>query len=223
MNRRGQVFPCKVESCQSISQNFNKTLNHTWDKHGLRPGFFYKCEISDCTRRYTNIQSFRRHVKEKHVWFYDKHLRRYERGSLRHDILMPVDNVLEAEHENFNQDEVMGNEEQIEGDDNGKGEKEILSYKNFNHDLVVANFLLGLRENFNTTTEAMSFVSEKNHEKICLEQKIRISMIRESFKRNHEGFQIGYETEMIMDCVSPLASAFDKFKGKKSVYEFIRR
>ena len=117
-------------------------------------------------------------MNKKHVWFYDKHLRRYERGSLRHDILMPVDNVLEAEHENFNQDEVMGNEKQIEGDDNSKGEEEILSYKNVNHDLVVANFLLALRENFNTTTEAILFVSEKIHEIICLEQKIRISMIR---------------------------------------------
>ena len=68
-------------------------------------------------------------MKEKHVWFYDKRLRRYERGSLRHDILMPVDNVLEAEHENFNQDEVMGKEEQIESDDNSKGEEKILSYK----------------------------------------------------------------------------------------------
>ena len=48
-------------------------------------------------------------------------------------------------------------------------------------------------------------------------------MIRESLKRNHEGFQIDYETEMIMDCVSPFASAFDKFKGKKSVDEFIQR
>ena len=51
-------------------------------------------------------------MKEKDVWFYDKNLRRYERGSLRHDILMQVDNVLEAELENFNQDEVMGNKEQ---------------------------------------------------------------------------------------------------------------
>ena len=119
VNQKGQMFHCKVEGpVQYISQNFNKT----WDKHGLRPGFFYRCEISDCTRRYTNIQSFRRHVKEKHVWFYDKHLRRYKRGSLRHDILMPVDNVLEAKHGNFNQDEVMDNEEQIEGDDNSKGE-----------------------------------------------------------------------------------------------------
>ena len=41
---------------------------------------------------------------------------------------MTVDNFLEAEHENFNQDEVMGNEEQIEGDDNSEGGEEILSY-----------------------------------------------------------------------------------------------
>ena len=134
---------------------------------------------------------------------------------------MPVDNVLEVEHENFNQDEVMSNKEQIEGDDNSEGEEETLIYKNFNHDLVVANFLLGLRENVNTTTEAISFVSEKNHEIICLEQKICISVITESLKRNHEGFQINYETEMIIDCVSPFASAFDKFKVKKSVHEFI--
>ena len=33
---------------------------------------------------------------------------------MRNDILKPVDNVREAEHENVNQDEVMGNEEQIE-------------------------------------------------------------------------------------------------------------
>ena len=46
-------------------------------------------------------------------------------------------------------------------------------------------------------------------------------MIRESLKRNHEGFQIDYETEMIMDFVSPFA--FDKFKGKKSVDNYIQR
>ena len=102
VNQRGQIFHWKVEPCQCISQNFNKTLNHTWGKQDLRPGFFYRCENSDCTRRYANIQSFGRDMKEKHVWFYDKHLRRYERGSLRHDILIRVDNFLEAEHENFN-------------------------------------------------------------------------------------------------------------------------
>ena len=66
----------------------------------------------------------------------------------------------------------MGNEGQIESDINSEREEEILSYKYFNHDLVVANFLLGLRENFNIITEVISFVSKKIHELICLEQKI---------------------------------------------------
>ena len=125
VNQRGQIFHCKVEPCRYISRNFNKTLNLNliWEKHGLIPVFFYRCAIFDCTRRYTNIQSFRRHVKEKHVWFYHKHLRRYERGSLRHDILMTVDNFLEEEHENLNQDEVVGNKEQIEADNNSEGEE----------------------------------------------------------------------------------------------------
>ena len=74
---------------------------------------------------------------------------------------MTVDNFLEAEHENLNQDVVIGNEGRIESDDNSQGEEEILSYKDFNYDLVVANFLSGLRENFNTTTEAISFLSWK--------------------------------------------------------------
>ena len=46
------------------------------------------------------------------LWQTSEALRK--RGTLRNDILKPVDNVLEAEHENVNQDEVMGNEEQIE-------------------------------------------------------------------------------------------------------------
>ena len=74
---------------------------------------------------------------------------------------MTADNFLEAEHKNFNQGVVIGNQGRIEGDDNSEGEEEILSYKDFNYDLVVANFLLGLRKNFNTTTEAISFLSWK--------------------------------------------------------------
>ena len=74
---------------------------------------------------------------------------------------MTVDNFLEAEHENFNQGVVVGNEGRIEADDNSEGEEEILSYKDFNYDLVVANFLLGFRKNLNTTTEAISFLSWK--------------------------------------------------------------
>ena len=40
---------------------------------------------------------------------------------------MTVDNFLEAEHKNFNQGVVVGNEGRIEADDNSEGEEEILS------------------------------------------------------------------------------------------------
>ena len=58
--------------------------------------------------------------------------------------------------------------------------EEVLLYEDFNQDVIVGSFLLGLRENFNTTSEAICFVSEKVNEIICLEIKIRISMIKES-------------------------------------------
>ena len=48
-------------------------------------------------------------------------------------------------------------------------------------------------------------------------------MIKESLRRNHDNFLIDYETELIMDCVSPFAQSFEKFTGKKSLDEFIQK
>ena len=104
----------------------------------------------------------------------------------------------------------------------GNGE-EVLHYEDFNQDVIVGSFLLGLRENFKTATEVIYFVSEKVNEIICLETKIRVSMIKESLRRNHDNFLIDYETELIMDCVSPFAESFEKFTGKKSLDEFIQK
>ena len=72
----------------------------------------FKPEISDCTRKYTHVQSFWRFVKENRAQFYEKHLRPYEESSLKHSIVLPNDNILEKEFENFNQDEV-GNKEPL--------------------------------------------------------------------------------------------------------------
>ena len=59
------------------------------------------------------------------------------------------DNFLEQEFENFNRDE-MGSENPLGKDNNGgEEEKKTLSYEDFNHNLVVTNFLLGLREKYN--------------------------------------------------------------------------
>ena len=60
--------------------------------------------------------------------------------SLKHSIDLPNDNFLEQEYENFNQKEV-GSEELLGDDNNGEEEEyHSLSYKDFNHNLLVNNF-----------------------------------------------------------------------------------
>ena len=61
-------------------------------------------------------------MKENHVWFYEKHLRRGEESSLKHSIVWPNDNFLEQEFENWNRDEV-GNEESLDDDNNVEEKK----------------------------------------------------------------------------------------------------
>ena len=41
----------------------------------LAHNFSFKCEISSCTKRYTNLQSFRRKVKSKHCCFFEQHMK----------------------------------------------------------------------------------------------------------------------------------------------------
>ena len=60
--------------------------------------------------------------EKNRVWFYEKHLRCYEESNLKHSIVLPNDNILEQEFENFNRDEV-GNEEPLDGDNNGEEEE----------------------------------------------------------------------------------------------------
>ena len=76
MNDLGiRKFRCKFVQCTYESASFNKVLSHIWDKHGLSPNFSFKCEISCCTRAYSNLQSYRRHVKAKHTWFFEQHMK----------------------------------------------------------------------------------------------------------------------------------------------------
>ena len=71
-----RIFYCKYPEYSSIS--FNRVLNHSWERHNsISQGFEYKCDISSCTRKYSNIQSFKRHLKSHHSWFYDSFVRPY--------------------------------------------------------------------------------------------------------------------------------------------------
>ena len=80
--------------------------------------------MSDCTRKYTYVRRFRRFLKENHVQFYEKHLKRCVELSLKHSIILPNDNFLEQEFENFNRKEVGSKDPLGDDDDNGEEEEQ---------------------------------------------------------------------------------------------------
>ena len=63
-------------------------------------------------------------MKENHVLFYEKHLRRCEESGFKHSIVLPNDDILEQEFENFNPDEVV-NKVPLGDDNNEKLNKRI--------------------------------------------------------------------------------------------------
>ena len=69
-----------------------------------------------------HVQSFWAFLIKNHVRFYEKHLRRCQETSFKHNIVVPNDNFLEQEFENFNRDKV-GNEEPLGDDRNGEEEE----------------------------------------------------------------------------------------------------
>ena len=67
-------FACRFKDCNYTTSNFNRLMNHCWDKHSLDQGFAYKYDVSSCSSKFTNIQILRRHLKSKHLWFLEKYL-----------------------------------------------------------------------------------------------------------------------------------------------------
>ena len=69
------IFHCKYRNCHHYSSNFNRLLNHVWDRQKNYLSFNYACGVSSRTSTYTNLQSYMTHVKSKHKWFYEKHVK----------------------------------------------------------------------------------------------------------------------------------------------------
>ena len=86
-----RIFYCKYHECEYSSISFNRVLNHAWERHSISQGFEYKCDISSCTGKYTNMQSFRRHLKSHHSCFYDSFVRRF--AGENHNCQLEVDEV----------------------------------------------------------------------------------------------------------------------------------
>ena len=100
---------------------------------------------------------------------------------------------------------------------------ENISFADFNHNQLIACFLLELSEKYDTTNDASCFVSEKVSHILQLENKVRYAVFQESIRRNNPNFVIDHETETLLTCESPSSIAFKKFSGKKTLNEFIKK
>ena len=105
-------FSCKFRDFTTL--NLNRLVNHTRDKHSLDTGFSYLCDISSCTNKYTNIQGFRRHVKAKHSWFFERYVKRYENNNNERDAEIDQKLIPGQLDENMEQEEQDGVDESEE-------------------------------------------------------------------------------------------------------------
>ena len=68
-----RCFPVNLTA--PLSLVFLIGFQHSWDKHSLQAGFSYTCDISSCCKQFKNLQSYRRHVKSKHLWFFERYMK----------------------------------------------------------------------------------------------------------------------------------------------------
>ena len=188
-------------------------MNYCWNKHSLDPGFAYKCDEFSCTSKLTNIQSLRRHLKSKHLWFHEKYLQRY--GRVKNE-----DVDLDENSENENVISMQLDESAVSSGENNESDCENVSFSDFDHEKLVANFLLELRKIYDTTTEASCFVSDKVMHILQLENKIRYSMFTKS--QNNPDIILDHASELILAHESAVIKAFKKFSGKNNLNEFVK-
>ena len=136
-----RIFYCKYPECEYLSISFNRVLNNTWERHSISQGFEYKCDISCCTRKYANIQSFRRNLKSHHNWCYDSFVQRYAGGNHNRqaeivEVGLIDENILI---------ELPDQDEESMGEELGDPEDH-LTYNIFDFDDLVSGFLLELTE-----------------------------------------------------------------------------
>ena len=99
------TFKCKFQPCSYESPHFSRILNHVWNIHSLEPGFCCRCGISSCPQTYTNLQSFRRHVRDKHLWFFEMYLKGFNKdlpnnlniNQRDENDFSPVENIVDRE------------------------------------------------------------------------------------------------------------------------------
>ena len=199
-------FLCQFESCLFQTCSFKRLLQHTWDKHSLSYNSKYTCNISGCPKAYTNHQSYRRHVKASHNWFYEIHFKGNSRSCGEADL---TENIDDSENHDQNNE--------LSFEDEGQ---EVHGNIALDADEIISDFLLELREKFNVTTDCTCFVSQKVIDILCLDRKMFVSIIKKSLTEN-ENFVMDYETDTILSSKSIFHNSCCRFTGKKALTGYI--
>ena len=176
-----EIFPSKF-NCSFKFPILSRVFQHSWDKHSAQAGFSYICDISSCYKHITNLQSYRRHVKSKHVWFFEGDMKYFRavlttnekqqgyQGTIS-DIDLSVDGQVEKPDETV----IPNNNSSKEGD-----------FDSLSFERAIAEILLELRENFKTSTAATRFVSEKIKYILDIDRQIHMKLLIKSLRKDIE-------------------------------------
>ena len=206
-----QLFVCQFRPCNFVSYSFKRLVRHCWDKHSICRGFQFVCGVSGCTKGYVNIQSLHRHIKSGHRSFYELHYNKQTEDG-EELIENAEDDSVSVGGEASCLEELT--EPTIDVPEDFEFDGDVTNHR---PDDIVANVLVELKKDFNSTTECTRYISEKMKEIIRLDREKLISEIKGSLARNQPTFKIDLETEALMSCESPFALSFGKFTGQKSL------
>ena len=154
-----KVFHCKNKNCQHYPVSFNRLLSHIWDRDKNNLNFKYVCKISNCTSSFTNQQSFRRHAKSKHKWFFEQHMKFVNSKTNGNTHFLQgnanggddYEEITNDGNDSSNLNETDSFESSAEGFLEDAAD---YSFDNIDFDNVIGEMLLDFWGNFNVTTAA---------------------------------------------------------------------
>ena len=187
-------FHYKIVECDYASTNFNRYLNHTWDKYSLNIGFLTNVMYQTVLVNIKMFKVFRDILKQSTICSMKKYVKRSE-NHFNRDREIDLDENYDNENIfNDNDIEQFGHDHEDQDSDHTKN----ISFADFDHNQLIACFLLELREKYSGTPKASCFVSGKVSHILQLENKARYAMFQESIKRNNPNFVIDHKTKTLL-------------------------
>ena len=199
--------------CHYETHNFSCFyLPHIWDKHSLQPNFSVQCGISNCQMKYTSLVSFKRHIKSRHEWFYKQNFKQ-RNASTAGDDSADFDECHEGDSD------FIAEAMSLDEDDTSFDYENVNS---INHDDMISDFLLELREVYHVTQTAVSFLCQKFQKILEIDRKYHVEAVTASLKSNNQNFVMDHESSAILHCKSQFVQSFEMFSGAKTLSNYVK-